>query len=210
MQKRAKKLTKQQKDSLAQAIVEQYERDPISVEKAFPNVARILQNNTRRLTKERYGEHSTLTELEKGKRLRSLYEILEKMKAAKRLTKDEAIQALENIAALVETFSWEEPTPATKKQIADLIKVATGLALRTRGKVEKVVLGGGSPAREVFLLRGVKLELTWDKKLLSIEVDPKELAIREKLLSIIGIGTDTATDVSTRHDEYFVEAISGR
>lgn len=207
MQTKTRRLTARQKDSLTRAIIEHYERDPISVEKAFPEVARILQSTDPGLVKQSDRGRSILTEMEKQKRLHSLQKILHGMNGKAARTKEQAIQALEDIAALVEASSWEEPTPVTKDQIAILIKAATGLSLRTKGKTQKVTIIEGNPVREVFLLRGVKLGLTWDKKLLSVELDPKELAIREKLLSIVGIGSDNATDVSARHDEYFVEAI---
>lgn len=204
-----KVLTSQQKDSLAQAIIDRYERDPASVEKLFPEAAQMLGNAGFRSTRQNAGNRSPLTETERGKRLQSLNRALEYMKLTKGLSTKQAIQALEDIAALVEASPWEPP-PVTKKDIATLLKAAACLSLSRKGKAQKVVLQEGEPCREVLLLRGVKLELTWDKKLLSIEIEPKELAIRAKALSIIGIGPDTATDVAERHDNYYVEALSDR
>lgn len=207
MQKRAKKLTSQQRDSIAKAVVEQYERDPISIEKAFPNVAQMLQNTAHCLIKQRDRNRSTLTELEKGRRFQSLYKILEEMKVNRDLTKEQAIQALEDAAILVEALPFE-PLELSDKDISKLVKIATGLSVTTKGKPQINVLKEGEPSREVYLLRGVKLSLSWDKKLMSVEVDPKQMAIQAKALSIIGIGSKGITDLSTRHDEYFVEAIN--
>ena len=209
MQKRAKTLTSQQKDYLAQAIIEQYERDPISVEKSFPEVVRILQNSTRRIMRQRSENRSTLTELEKGKRLQSLCKLLEEMKDTKGFSREQAIQALEDAAALVEAFPFD-PISISDAQICKLVKIATGLSVTTKGRRQTSVLKEGEPSREVYLLRGVKLSLSWDKKLMSVEIDPKQMAIQARALSIIGIGRGMPPDMAERHDDYLVEAYSER
>jgi len=151
--------------------------------------------------------HSALTELEKGKRLQSLYRLLEGMKVGKDFTKEQAIKALEDAATLVEAFPFD-PISINDAQICKLVKIATGLSVTTKGRRQTSVLKEGEPSREVYLQRGVKLNLSWAKKLLSVEIDPKQMAIQARALSIIGIGSKGITDLSTRHDEYFVEAIN--
>lgn len=156
-----------------------------------------------------YGNRSTLTELEKDKRLESLYKTLEEMKVNKGLTKERAAEALEDAAALVEAFPFEH-LELSDKDISKLVKKATGLSVTTKGKRQTIILEEGEPSREVYLLRGVKLNLSWDKKLMSVEVDPKQMAIQTRALSIIGIGRGMPPDMAERHDDYLVEAYSER
>ena len=194
-------LSPQQQRSLIQAIVEAYDRDPSSFRKVLPVVAELLEIATYPGLKRNAGSTSPLTPNERTKREQSLARSPGEMKAQKELPKEQAIRALEDIATLVESHPWD-PSPVTKKDLACLLRASTGLSLNTRGKRQAVTIQPGEVAREVFLLRGVKLGLTWDRKLVTVEVDPKELANLAKALSIIGIGSDTATDVARNHDEY--------
>ncbi len=194
-------LSPQQQRSLIQAIVEAYDRDPSSFRKVLPVVAELLEIATYPGLKRNAGSTSPLTPNERTKREQSLARSPGEMKAQKELPKEQAIRALEDIATLVESHPWD-PAPVTKKELACLLRASTGLSLNTRGKRQAVTIQPGEVAREVFLLRGVKLGLTWDRKLVTVEVDPKELANLAKALSIIGIGSDTATDVARNHDEY--------
>ncbi|MDO8635228.1 MAG: hypothetical protein Q7R34_03150 [Dehalococcoidia bacterium] len=153
--------------------------------------------------------HSALTELEKGKRLQSLHNLLEGMKDIKGFSKEQAIKALEDAATLVEAFPFES-LELSDKDISKLVKIATGLSVTTKGRRQTSVLKEGEPSREVYLQRGVKLNLSWDKKLLSVEIDPKQMAIQARALSIIGIGRGMPSDMAERHDDYLVEAYSER
>lgn len=209
MQSKSGKLTPQQKQALLQAVIGRYEKSPESVGKYLPEVAAILASMGHVRKKIEYRGFLQLTPVEKEKREQSLRGALEKFHKVKELSKEEAIQALEDAAALVEAFPFE-PLELSDKDVSKLVKIATGLSVTTKGKRQTSVLKEGEPSREVYLLRGVKLNLSWDKKIMSVEIDPKQMAIAARALSIIGIGRDTATDVAARHDEYFVEAINGR
>lgn len=169
------------------------------------NVTELIAEGPRRSNRNR----STLTELEKDKRLQSLYKILEEMKDIKGFSKAQAIQALEDAATLVEAFPFEH-LELSDKDVSKLVKIATGLSVTTKGKRQTSVLKEGEPSGEVYLLRGVKLNLSWDKKLMSVEIDPKQMAIMKKALSIIGIGRGLPPDMAERHDDYLVEAYSER
>ena len=206
MQSQSRKLTPQQKRALLEAIIAKYERAPEIVEKALPEVAKILAPSGSVAKKIEYGGIFQLTPSEKQRREQSLVQALDKLHKVKALSKEEAIQALEDAAALVEAFPFD-PIPISDAQICKLVKIATGLSVTTKGKRQISVLKEGEPSREVFLLRGVKLNLSWDKKLMSVEIDPKQMAIMKKALSIIGIGRGLPSDMAERHDEYYAEAI---
>lgn len=209
MQNKKMILTSQQKGALLQALIGKYATSPEALEKTLPEVARILASLRQVPKRNASVDIFQLTPVERQRRQESLRKALDKLSKVKGLSREEAIQALEDAAALIGAFPFE-PLALSKQDIAKLIKQASGLSVTTKGKLQTSVLREGEQAREAYLLRGVKLNLTWDKKLLSIEINPKELAVRAKALSIIGIGSDTATDVAARHDDYFVEAINGR
>ena len=151
-----------------------------------------------------YGGVFPLTPLEKEKREKSLQAAINKLNY---LSKEEAIKAIEDVAALVEAFPLE-PLNIDKKLITELIKTIIGSIPNTKSKHQKLVFVEMEPARTIYLLRGVKIELTWDKKLVSIEIQPKELSVMTKALSIIGMGSETFSDVALEHDKYLAEAIS--
>lgn len=207
MQKRANKLTSQQKEALLKALTEKYETSPEAIEKALPEVSEILATSLRVPKRTEYGSVLLLTPIERQRREKSLQEALYKLHKIKELSKEAAIQALEDAAALIEVFPFDELS-ISDTQIRKLVKIATGLSVTTKGKRQTSVLKEGEPSREVYLLRGVKLNLSWDKKLLSIEIDPKQMAIMKKALSIVGIGRGLPPDMSEKHDDYLVEAYS--
>ena len=65
----------------------------------------------------------------------------------------------------------------------------------------------GKPEHHTYTLaRGIILSLTWDRKLIKIAFNPKEFAVKQKLFSFVGMGSDTATDVARRHDYYLEDA----
>lgn len=208
MQNKLTSLTAAQQKALLHALIQRYVKDPRAIETALPEVAEILAHGTgARTARVEYGRMFQLTPVEKDRRQRSLRQALEKMKGRQSLSKAEAIEALEDAAALVEAFPFEH-LELSGKDISTLVKISMGLTVTTRGKPQSAVLRDGEPSREVYLLRGVRLRLSWDKKLLSVEIDPRQMAIAAKALSFMGAGPKGVTDLSARHDEYFVEAIN--
>ena len=53
--------------------------------------------------------------------------------------------------------------------------------------------------------RGVILNLDGDMRLVSATVIPHKIRERDRLMSIVGIGHDSKTDVAARHDDYLAE-----
>jgi hypothetical protein len=64
------------------------------------------------------------------------------------------------------------------------------------------LIKGKAEHHSYSLIRGVTLSLTWDSKLIKIDIDPDELDKRRKALSFVGCDSDIRPDVAYRHDEY--------
>ena len=63
----------------------------------------------------------------------------------------------------------------------------------------------GEPTYHISLVRGVVMNLDLSMRLVSITVTPRKVRERRKLMRIVGIGRDPASDVSAKHDEYLAE-----
>ena len=60
-------------------------------------------------------------------------------------------------------------------------------------------------AHQASLVRGVALNLNSNLRLVSVTVTPHKVRERERLMSIVGIGRDSKSDVAARHDDYLAE-----
>jgi hypothetical protein len=180
-----------------------YQSDPARLRKSLPEVAEALdQYLYEELLHTGGGTPFGLTDRERALRKEVLESIL---KRSKSLNKEEAISGLEHGAALlIDDFS---PGYPPRQELLRLVRKATGLQPRKEGKPVKNVVREGEPSRRVPVVKGVELQLTWDLKLLSVTLDPKQWRLRGQALSFVGTGTDSATDVAERHDDYLVDAI---
>ena len=70
----------------------------------------------------------------------------------------------------------------------------------------EAVIKEGESSRTVPVVRGVDLHLTWEFELLKVTMDPNQWRLRQRALSIVGIGKDTASDVAENHDYYLMDA----
>ena len=64
---------------------------------------------------------------------------------------------------------------------------------------------GDDAARNASMTRGVILNLDGDMRLVSATVIPHKIRERDRLMSIVGIGHDSKTDVAARRDDYLAE-----
>ena len=114
------------------------------------------------------------------------------------LNHEKAIRALEDWAVLAQ--AGERPPDAGYDEAAALFRRVTGRDLASVQSTETFVVEeeAESPAQEVSLIRGMRLQLTASAKLHSIIVLPEKLSERQRMLSIIGVGRDRdlATDVA--------------
>ncbi|MBI2908667.1 MAG: hypothetical protein HYX92_13575 [Chloroflexi bacterium] len=206
MTTRADGLSSMEKDALVQALVAKFREEPDTVQSILPEAAEILQRVAPRRGS---SEHPlpTLTEREKEERLRSLQAKVALMnRNRKAFSPEAAVEALEDAAALAEA-SITGLSAMKREDLIRLVQIATGFPFSKKGKPAQWIRREGEPARAVNLLRGVRLYLTWDKKLIRVEVEPRKLAQAEKAMKFVGMGQDTAGDVAERHDEYLAGAI---
>lgn len=201
MFKGRKSLSPAQRDRLAKVLLEKYRHDPVGLARAVPELAALLAGLVQQLPSP--GEpFFDLTGKEQKERQNAYKEILSKMgRKRSMISREEAIKALEH-AAVLQGGPLEAALVLEASALFKLVKLATGLSLEKRGPVRRAAIAEGEPTRTVSLVRGVTAYLGWDKRLLSIEVDPRGLAERAKALNFVGLGRDVKPDVALHHDEY--------
>lgn len=208
MDRKVREIKAKQRDALVGALIGKYEIDPGVVEATLPEVAHLLRNLVSRSLKRSGWDIFQLTAPEEEERWRSYRERVKKMEHGKAsLSKEEAIEALEDAAALIEGSS-KTSLELDRRDVVKLLKIATSLSLSKKGKTRRQVFKEGTPAKSISLLRGVQLHLTWDKNLLSVEVNPKELKLRHRALRFVGCSEDKVKDTAERHDSYLARGLS--
>ena len=201
MVKGSKKLSGKQRDLLVRIVLEKYEKDPHALRRAVPELTSVLEE----------------AGVEKGRTSREFFEITEQEaldrqaayqkvainveRGEKLVSRESAIEALEHVTALREgpLRASHELRPAT---ILKLVRIATGLSLEKKGALRRCVIREGELSRIVSLVRGVRGHLSWDRRLLIVEVDPKGLALRIRALAFAGMGRDPQQDTARNHDRY--------
>ena len=184
-----------------QIISGRYKADPSWFDKNWPELGGVLASAMapRQKSKSPFG----LTENERSFHADALNDSLSKG----RLDAAEAVQALEHCAHLLRDDWTMQGIPASDR--ARLFKAATGKSrnsFKSNTEIPIVEAGHTQPPHHVSLLRGVVLNLDVNMRLLSITVTPKKIREVKELMRIAGIGSDTASDVAERHDDYLAEA----
>ncbi len=115
----------------------------------------------------------------------------------------EAVRSLEQAAADLDT----DYASVKQERLIPAIEAVVGKSLSDFKRKGAVHVRGRrqEPVKHITMLRGVRLGLAADMQLVSVTVSPEKLREREELMSIIGIGHDSATDVSERHDDYLAD-----
>ena len=203
------KLNRKQQGMLAHAVMKKYERDPKTLLKALPEISAIIEAENTGAYGAPRGTFFELTGREEEERIEAYQAIAKDLgKKGTVVSKEQAIAALEHAAVLKEG-SFHGSLVVTPGDVFRLVRLATGLSLEKKGKLRIGVVRREEASRRVSILMGIRANLSWDKRLVSIEVNPKELARRVKALSFVGIGRDSETDVARRHDEFLFEGKSG-
>ncbi|MEK7354634.1 MAG: hypothetical protein AABZ77_09040 [Chloroflexota bacterium] len=188
---------KSQTDSILQNLVNKFRVDPQGFRSYLPEVAQELEQVLPARTKKSYT--SELTELERKRSCESLCELLSR----KRLSPVEAIQALEYCATLIQDESL--PQVIDRKTLLSLLGQVVGTPISKMKKNNKIAVHDGEIAKEMAILRGVYLELTWNDRLVAISIFPNKFKERSRALKLVGIAEDSASDVSERHDAYLAK-----
>ena len=194
-----RKPEERERDKIFKFFIKEYQEAPEELWSHYPLVADELDRyiNPKKPSRDRERPfYHYLTEREREFRLSSLRSVVEKFRDNGQVSKEEAIKALEDAAALqhhAETF---------KDPLLALAQRTLGLSLDAGEKQTISLIRGTAEHHSYVLVRGVTLSLTWDRKLIKITVNPEELIQRQKALSLVGCGYDKQPDVARKHDEY--------
>lgn len=202
MSQKSAKFSSRDRDTIVESVVAAFRENPEKVRETLPSVVRILEQTGLGSSGRARSYPYSLTVGERQSRSQRLQEVLVTM-GRQKLSHSDALQALEDGLVLLE--DGQEDAVALRPKLLKLLRQIADVSLAIEGKQRKYPLRTDPPARAVTLLRGITCHMTWDFHLVSVEVDPKELAKRRKALSIIGVGPDAASDVAQRHDEYLAQ-----
>ena len=191
--------------SLLELLISRYKGEPDKFRSFLPEIADRLDVMLpgRRAKRNPF----SLTEGERSRRLASFREGLTK-KGSGSLTKEEAIETLQDYAALLEDDGVPDEFDFDKRLM--VLKAALGKgpgSFKSPTTVEILPSSQESIVSRASLVRGVVLQLTWDLRLLSVTISPQRFRDRKRIVAFVGAGQDSASDVARRHDEYFVETI---
>ena len=182
-------------------MLSRYEVDPDWVNRNLPEIGEILSQavSPPRTTRSPFG----LTERERAFHIESLPGV-EDLDA---LQPEEAVKVLERVAALILDDSL--PFAFNHQALVRLFKAAFD---KSPGSFKSNTVipisqkdGGDGSAHHASLVRGVVLNLDLGMNLLSVTITPRKVRERKKLMSIVGIASDSKTDVAARHDDYLAE-----
>lgn len=179
-----------------EALLNKYYADPGGFRDYLPEVARELE---RLSPSQREESRSVLTDMERERYTKAVIQLVKE----KELSAANAIQALEYCATLVRDESL--PFEITRDDLLGLIRKAAGIPVSKVERATTIPVCEAKAVREIALLRGVRLHLTWDDRLVAISIFPAKAKERSKALKFVGITKDSASDVALRHDVYLAE-----
>jgi hypothetical protein len=185
------------RESILNALLNKYQADPEGFHSYLPEVAQELEQLFP--SRRRNSHRSALTELERER----LHKVLLQLFSEKTLSSDKAIQALEYCATLIQDESL--PPEVDRKILLSLLHQAIGVPFSKVKKITKIPVHEGEAIKEVALLRGVHLHLTWNDHLVAISISPMKLKERSRALRFVGIAQDAASDVAQNHDAYLAK-----
>lgn len=195
-----KRSTKSQQESILRSLLNKYQVDPEGFRSYLPEVAQEFEQLFPYLR--RGSPCSALTEQERERLQKALPQLLDK----KALSSEKAIQALESCATLIQDGSL--PAQVDRQTLLSLLHQVIGIPISKIGKATRIPVQEGEAVKEMALLRGVHLHLSWNDRLVAISISPTKLKERSKALKFVGIAKDTAFDVAQRHDAYLAQGIS--
>jgi len=191
---------KTQQEAILRSVINKYQADPQGFQSYLPEVARELEQLLP--TSRRISPRSALTEQERERRQKALLQLLRQ----KELSSEQAVQALEWCATLIQDGSVSPEV--NRATLLNLFHQATRIPLSKIKKATRIPLRDAEAVKEIALLRGVHLQLTWNDHLVAISISPTKLKERSKALKFVGIAKDAASDVAQRHDAYVAQGIS--
>ena len=181
-------------------LASKYQSDPEWFDRNLPEISDIMRRVVR--SPQSSPTPFGLTERERGFHREALCRI-ERMD---KLSPKHAVKGLEHCAALIRDDSL--PEDVGYESLVRMFKGAFGKSPGSYKANTVIPVDGGSngePTNHISLTRGVVLNLDLGMRLVSVTVTPWKDRERRKLMGIVGIGRDPASDVSVKHDEYLAE-----
>lgn len=188
-------------------LIKLFQESPSELWSYYPGIADKIEKHLHHKKSSRGKDspfYSYLTEREREFRFNSLRSVMEKYQNKSEVSKEDVIKALEDAAAL------REYAEEFKNSLLAIVQKMLVIPLNAAQKETIYINKGKSEHHSYSLIRGLKLSLTWDGKLIKIEMDPAEFEKRRKALSFVGCGSDTQSDVAQRHDTYFGDTLHVR
>ncbi|MBI2171874.1 MAG: hypothetical protein HYU30_07655 [Chloroflexi bacterium] len=200
--KRNVKLSREDQEQILRVLLLKYQTNPRAVKQLLPEVADILVSVEGKHMQTPVSRFFELTGKEQEERTEAYLSIVNLLNMlGRKLPREKAVEALESAAALQEA-SLQASMVLDDDVLLRFVRIATSLSLEKKGRPKSSIIREGDISRTVSLVLGIKANLSCDKRLLSIEVDPKGLAKAAKAFAFLGVGKDPNPDVALRHDEY--------
>jgi len=170
------------KSKLLRLVLDAYRKDPSAVEKLIPDAGRLLKAKyqAEAVVPRSFG----ITERERNQQICLLRTLLTKAEQHE-LDANGASLALEKCAILIDSGCL--PVTVNHAVLLKLVGLALGQSPKTMKKNTEKILSTGNASREVFIIRGVKLALTWDYRAVSLSVYPVTMKERPRLLSLLNL-----------------------
>lgn len=184
-------------DRLISLLQAKRRKDPKGFRKYLPDVADMLPEASRGSS---LRSPSGLAKAERAFHQKGLQDSLRGLESGG-LAPEQAAKGLHHYAMLIRD-------DALFNEVKDddfkaLVKAAIGKSPGTyRAKTTISVAKGGKVLEPISALRGVYLNLDGERRLVSVTIHPGKVREFGKLMKVVGIGADSESDVSARHDHY--------
>ena len=190
-------------NNLEDLLLARYKMDPEKFRSLLPEVAQFLDASPRQ--PHRVTSPFGLTVREREHHQTGLHGVLKYLEEDA-ISRGEAAKGLEHCATLIRDDTL--PAGVGHSTLIALLKSVLGKSPGSFKSVQTVAVGDDETRQIVFhisLVKGAKLNLDRDMRLVSITVTPSKVRQRRKMLRFVGAGKDVASDVAARHDDYLAE-----
>ena len=198
-----------QERQLIALLEAKYREDPKGFREFLPGAVELLPGAApkREGSKSPFG----LTAHEVAFHRAGLSESLDKL-AERALTPDEAARGLQHCANLIRDDSLDKAVGY--ETVKALVTAAIGKSPGSiKANTTAPVAGGrdGKVVEQVSAIRGVYLDIDREGRLVSITINPRQVAERRRIMKFVGAGWDPNPNVAARHDDYLaMQALHGR
>ena len=186
-------------ERLVELLLAKWQEDPEGFRAYLPGVSELLPDipPPRSGTRPRSG----LTQRELAYHREGLSALLEKLSEGT-LTATQAASGLQHCANLIRDDSLD--MGIGHAEMRALVRAAIGKSPGSFKSITRVPISedGGPVVEQTPVIRGVRLELDREGRLVAIHVHPGRFRDRTSLLDFVGGSSDPQADVAAQHDDY--------